>query len=81
MRDELAKGIEHYKAKAGAAAIMDVNTGEIVALASLPDYDPNGSPNIRDKELINRLNVGIYEMGSTFKALTIAMALDWARSI
>ena len=76
LRDELAKGIEHFKAKAGAAAIMDVNTGEIVALASLPDYDPNGSPNIRDKELINRLNVGIYELGSTFKALTIAMALD-----
>ena len=76
VRDELAKGIEHFKAKAGAAAIMDVNTGEIVALASLPDYDPNGSPNIRDKELINRLNVGIYEMGSTFKALTIAMALE-----
>ncbi len=76
VRDELAKGIEHYKAKAGAAAIMDVNTGEVVALASLPDYDPNGSPNVRDKELINRLNVGIYEMGSTFKALTIAMALD-----
>ena len=76
VRDELAKGVEHFKAKAGAAAIMDVNTGEVVALASLPDYDPNGSPNIRDKELINRLNVGIYEMGSTFKALTIAMALD-----
>lgn len=76
VRDELAKGIEHFKAKAGAAAIMDVNTGEVVAMASVPDYDPNGSPNIRDKELINRLNVGIYEMGSTFKALTIAMALD-----
>ncbi len=76
LRDELEKGVARFKAKAGAAAIMDVNTGEVVAMASLPDYDPNGSPNIRDKELINRLNVGIYEMGSTFKALTIAMALD-----
>lgn len=41
VRDELIKGIELYKAKAAAAAIMDVNTGEIIAIASLPDYDPN----------------------------------------
>jgi len=76
LRDELAKGVEHFKAKAGAAAIMDVNTGEIIAMASLPDYDPNTPPNMKDLDLINRLNVGTYEMGSTFKALTIAMALD-----
>ena len=76
VRDELGKGVEHFKAKAGAAAVMDVNTGEIIAMASLPDYDPNGSPDVRDANLINRLNVGVYEMGSTFKALTIAMALD-----
>jgi cell division protein FtsI (penicillin-binding protein 3) len=78
LRDELARGVEHFKAKAGAAAIMDVNTGEVVAMASLPDYDPNApSPEMRkDLTLINRLNVGVYEMGSTFKALTIAMALD-----
>jgi len=75
-RDELAKGVEHYKAKAGAAVIMDVNTGEVIAMASLPDYDPNTPPDIHDANLINRLNVGVYEMGSTFKALTIAMALD-----
>ena len=41
VRDELAKGIAKFKAKAGAAAILDVNTGEVVAMASLPDYDPN----------------------------------------
>jgi cell division protein FtsI (penicillin-binding protein 3) len=76
LRDELAKGVEHFKAKAGAAAIMDVNTGEVVAMASLPDYDPNSPPDVKDVNLINRLNVGVYEMGSTFKALTIAMALD-----
>jgi cell division protein FtsI (penicillin-binding protein 3) len=76
VRDELARGIEHYKAKAGAAAILDVTTGEVVALASLPDYDPNQTPDMRNQMLINRMNVGVYEMGSTFKALTIAMALD-----
>ena len=76
MRDELQKGIEHYKAKAGGAAIMDVNTGEIIAYASLPDYDPNNPVDALDPNHINRLNVGVYEMGSTFKAITIAMALE-----
>ncbi|MBY6240732.1 penicillin-binding protein 2 [Methylosinus sp. Sm6] len=76
LRDELERGVEHFKAKAGAAAILDVNTGEVVALASLPDYDPNKPPDMRDQTYINRMNVGVYEMGSTFKALTIAMALD-----
>jgi len=76
VRDELEKGIVHFKAKAGAAAIVDVNTGEVIALASLPDYDPNKPPDMHDLTYINRMNVGVYEMGSTFKALTIAMALD-----
>lgn len=76
VRDELERGIAHFKAKAGAAAILDVNTGEVVALASLPDYDPNKPVDALDPLHINRMNVGVYEMGSTFKALTIAMALD-----
>jgi cell division protein FtsI (penicillin-binding protein 3) len=76
VRDELAKGIEKFKAKAGAAAILDVNTGEIVAMASLPDFDPNNPADALDPNHINRLSVGVYEMGSTFKAITIAMALE-----
>jgi cell division protein FtsI (penicillin-binding protein 3) len=76
LRDELVKGIEHFRAKAGASAIMDVNTGEIIAMASWPDYDPNTPTDALDLQHINRMNVGVYEMGSTFKALTIAMALD-----
>jgi len=76
VRDELAKGIAHYKAKAGAACIIDVNTGEVVAMASLPDYDPNTPADALDPNHINRLSVGVYEMGSTFKAISIAMALD-----
>jgi cell division protein FtsI (penicillin-binding protein 3) len=76
VRDELAKGIAKFKAKAGAAAILDVNTGEIVAMASLPDYDPNTPADALDPNHINRLCVGVYEMGSTFKAISIAMALD-----
>ena len=76
IRDELEKGIERFKAKAGAAAILDVNTGEVIALASLPDYDPNNPVDALETTRINRLNVGVYEMGSTFKAISIAMALE-----
>jgi cell division protein FtsI (penicillin-binding protein 3) len=76
VRDELQKGIEHFHAKAGGAAILDVNTGEVIAYASLPDYDPNNPADALDRNHINRLNVGVYEMGSTFKAISIAMALE-----
>jgi cell division protein FtsI (penicillin-binding protein 3) len=76
LRDELAKGIAKFRAKAGAAAILDVNTGEVIAMASLPDYDPNSPADALDPNHINRLSVGVYEMGSTFKAISIAMALD-----
>ncbi|GEO99808.1 penicillin-binding protein [Methylobacterium haplocladii] len=76
VRDELVKGIEHFKAKAGASMILDVNTGEVIALASYPDFDPNEPKDALSADRINRMNVGVYEMGSTFKAMTLAMALD-----
>ncbi len=76
LRDELSKGMEKYKAIAAAGAIMDVNTGEMIALVSLPDFDPGNPVDALEKDRINRMSVGVYEMGSTFKALTIAMALD-----
>src|SRR4051812_32717369 len=76
LRDELAKGVAKFRAKAGAAAVMDVNTGEVVGLVSLPDFDPNNPVDALEKDRINRINVGVFEMGSTFKALTTAMALD-----
>ena len=76
LRDELLAGLERYRAKAGAGAIIDVNTGEVIALESLPDYDPNDPGDMKDPTKINRINVGVYEMGSTFKAISIAMALE-----
>jgi cell division protein FtsI (penicillin-binding protein 3) len=79
VRDELQKGIERYKAKSGAAAVMDVNTGEVIALVSLPDYDPNNPTDALDPNRMNRMSVGVNEMGSTFKALTLAMGLDSGR--
>jgi cell division protein FtsI (penicillin-binding protein 3) len=76
LRDELAKARGKFSAKAAAGIIMDVNTGEIIAMVSEPDYDPNNPREANDPTRINRLTTGVYEMGSTFKALTIAMALD-----
>ncbi|WP_448950774.1 peptidoglycan D,D-transpeptidase FtsI family protein [Labrys neptuniae] len=76
MREELVAGMEHYQAKAAAGAIMDVNTGEMISLVSLPDFDPNDPGQALDPNRINRINVGVFEMGSTFKALTLAMAVE-----
>jgi cell division protein FtsI (penicillin-binding protein 3) len=76
MRDELRIAREHFKAIAAAGLVLDVDSGEIVAMVSLPDYDPNRPGKSMDKSVLNRLTTGVYEMGSTFKALTVAMALD-----
>ncbi|HEY1781528.1 MAG TPA: penicillin-binding protein 2 [Roseiarcus sp.] len=76
LRDELVDGMDRFKARAAAGMIIDVNTGEVIALESLPDFDPNDPSDAQDPSKINRINVGVYEMGSTFKALSLAMALD-----
>ncbi|WP_439329676.1 peptidoglycan D,D-transpeptidase FtsI family protein, partial [Candidatus Rhodoblastus alkanivorans] len=76
LRDELEQAMQRFSAKAAAAAILDVNTGEVVAEASLPDYDPSNPVDALKPGAINQLTVGVHEMGSTFKALTLAMALD-----
>ncbi|MGL4728221.1 MAG: peptidoglycan D,D-transpeptidase FtsI family protein [Bosea sp. (in: a-proteobacteria)] len=76
LRDELAQAMTKFKAIAAAGAILDITTGEMIAQVSLPDFDPNDPGDPRDLAKINRINVGVYEMGSTFKALTTAMALD-----
>src|SRR5213080_1822281 len=76
LRDELLKAKDKYKAKAASGLVSNVKTGEIVAMVSLPDFDPNNPKEAHDPDRINRLTTGVYEMGSTFKTLTLAMALD-----
>ena len=76
LRDELVAARAKFKAIAAAGVIADVRTGEIIAMVSEPDYDPNNPREANDPTRINRLTTGVYEMGSTFKALTLAMALD-----
>jgi cell division protein FtsI (penicillin-binding protein 3) len=76
LRDELIWAHEKFKSLAAAGIVMDVNTGEVIAMASIPDYDPNNPREANDPTRLNRLTTGIYEMGSTFKAMTLAMGLD-----
>ena len=79
LRDELIAARAKYKALATAGIVLDVRTGEVVAMVSEPDYNPNNPHEALDPTRINRLTTGVFEMGSTFKAFTIAMALDSGR--
>ncbi len=76
LRDELLKAKEKFHAKAASGLVSNVRTGEIVAMVSVPDFDPNNPKEAHDPDRINRLTTGVYELGSTFKAFTLAMALD-----
>jgi len=76
LEDELRRGMLATDAIGAAGIVLDVDTGEIIALASLPEFDPNivgaqGAPNE-----FNRATNGVYELGSTFKPLTVAAAID-----
>jgi cell division protein FtsI (penicillin-binding protein 3) len=76
LRDELVAARTKFHAIAAAGIVLNVRTGEIVSMVSEPDFDPNEPQDPHDQTLINRLTTGVYEMGSTFKAFTVAMALD-----
>ncbi len=76
VREELIKGINLYKAKKAVGVILDINTGVVVAMVSLPDFNPNKKIDPKAKSYINNATLSSFEMGSTFKAFTIAAALD-----
>jgi cell division protein FtsI (penicillin-binding protein 3) len=76
LRDELIFAANKFKVKAAAGLVVDCETGEIISMVSLPDYDPNSPKQANDPMRINRLTTGVFELGSTFKALTLAMAFD-----
>lgn len=79
LRDELEDARNRYKAQAAAGVIMDANTGEIIALSSLPDFDPVDPKEAQLPDRINRVTTGTYELGSVFKAFNTAMALESGR--
>jgi cell division protein FtsI (penicillin-binding protein 3) len=76
VHDEIVVGMQKYHAIAAGAVVLNVKTGEVLAMASVPDFDPNNPYNAQDKDRLNRMSAGLYEMGSTFKSFTTAMALD-----
>lgn len=76
LREEMAQQISEFKAVGGSGIVMNVNTGEVLALVSLPDFDPNDPSATPTANLFNRVTLGTYEIGSVFKIFTVAMALD-----
>lgn len=76
MRDELEKSMTHFQAVGACAILMDIHTGEILAMVSLPDYDANNFSHAPATARFNRAVTGMYEPGSTFKLQTAAMALE-----
>lgn len=75
---ELASAIERFKARGAAGLVLDVSTGEVLASASLPTVDP-GQPNMSlDPGNLDKIAGSTFELGSVFKTLTVAMALDAA---
>lgn len=76
LHEELSASIKEFSAIGGAGVIMDMDNGEIVAMASLPDFDPHEPGKANADSRFNRATMGVYEMGSTFKTFTMAAALE-----
>ncbi len=76
LREELQYVKDHHKAASVGGVIMEANSGEIMAMVSLPDYDPNLPRNLTKSGLFNTVTQGSYELGSVFKPLTFAAAMD-----
>jgi cell division protein FtsI (penicillin-binding protein 3) len=76
VRDELLKTIKEFNAKGAVGVVQDTKTGEILAMVNLPDFNPHNPGLASDEQLFNKCTLGAYEMGSMFKAFTIAMALE-----
>lgn len=76
VRDVVVQAMQKYSAIAAGAVVLNVKTGEVLAMASAPDFDPNNPYNALEKDRLNRMSAGAFEMGSTIKSFTTAMALD-----
>jgi cell division protein FtsI (penicillin-binding protein 3) len=87
LRDELLSAFTRFRAKGAAGLVLDSRTGDVLAMVSLPDFDPNRPPNTDERtqteadkaRLLNRVTGGTYELGSLFKVFTAALALDSGR--
>jgi cell division protein FtsI (penicillin-binding protein 3) len=76
LEHELQDAMTHFSAIGAAGVVMDVHTGEVLAMTSLPAMNPNAPGKITPDQMFNRATLGVYELGSTFKPFTLAMAMD-----
>jgi len=76
VHEELLNVIKKYRALGGVGIVSDVNNGEILAMVSLPDFDPHNPGHAKPKQLFNNAALGTYELGSIFKMYTIALGLE-----
>ena len=76
IREELIKFQEIFNSYGSTAILMNVNSGEILSMVSLPDFDLNKREDISDRKFINRSTKGVYELGSVFKTFTLAAGLQ-----
>ena len=76
LHDELKKGMKKYNVKFASGIVMDVNNGEVLAMVSLPSFDPNNRSGSSSKQKFNRASSGVYELGSVFKIFTNAIAFE-----
>ncbi len=76
VHEVVVESLKKYRSIAGGAVVLDVHTGEVLGMASAPDFDPNDPATGGEEGWFNRMTNGTFEMGSTFKSFTIAMGLD-----
>jgi len=76
VREEMEKAVQEFGAIGATGIIMDLHSGELMSMVSLPDFDPHKPGKGPDEAKFNRASLGDYEMGSTFKSFTMAMALE-----
>ena len=74
--EEVNEALKIFNATGGAALLMNVNNGEVLSLVSLPNFNINKRASIKDKNYMNKITKGVYELGSIFKTFTIALALE-----
>jgi cell division protein FtsI (penicillin-binding protein 3) len=73
---ELGDAMQHFSAIGAAGVVMDVHTGEVLAMTSMPTFNPNAPGQGTPDQMFNRATLGVFELGSTFKPFTLAMAMD-----
>ena len=76
IKTQLEKALEDFQANSAGGLLMDVNSGEVLSLVSLPDYNLNIRKNISDVKYMNKITKGVFELGSVFKTFTVALALE-----